>query len=494
MREVILSKLKRVRQRLRIVSLAQAASRGLLTGACMAAGLAALRLSSIGNFSVLGGVIALIGVPLLAVIVAGINCLLKRDWLPAARVVDRQYQLKDRTETALSFLNRQQSGIGGQCEELQLEDAAQHLQQVEPQLVVPMRMPSSSRWTAAALAVAVGLLCWPTDRQQVSAGPAEVIPEIVVEAQQVADDLQELLEKLPESHDPEIDALVEKLQAEAEALQEPGVDVREALAKLSEMQSELQAVAAQFNVAQTNEQLQGIGEALQSAQDLAPAGKALHAGEYDKAADELSKVDNPQLNRQESRAVSDKLKKASAGADQKGLKSLSQAAQELAEGIENDKPSQAKIGAAKLGECAKQQSNRTKVNDLLKKQSDKLGECKSRCQANGQSGGNKLAKNPSLQAGKGTNSQSKGDRTDLASKTNRENIQGQKGEQGAADVETISSPESDEKAQRGLKEVYHKYRKLSETVLDQENLPLGHRQTIRRYFEAIRPRAEDAAE
>ncbi len=494
MREEILGKLRRVRQRLWIVSIAQAAVRGLLMGACVAAGLVALRFSSVGEFSVLSGLIALIGMPLLTVTVAGVGCLLQKDWLPAARAIDRQYELKDRTETALAFLNRQQSGVAGQCEELQLEDAAQHLQQVEPQLVVPVRMPSSWRWTVAALAVAVGLLCWPTDRLQVSAGPAEAIPEIVAEAQQVADNLQELLEQLPENHDPEIDALVKQLQAEAQALQEPGVDLRDALAKLSEMQSELQAVAAQFNVAQTDEQLQGIGEALQSAQALAPAGKALQAGEYDKAADELSKLDNPQLNRQESRAVSDKLKQASAAADQKGLKSLSQAAQEMAEGIENDKPSQAKNGAAKLSECAKQQSNRTKVNDLLKKQCDKLSECKSRCQTNGQSGSNKLAKNPSLQAGKGTNSQSKGDRTDLASKTNRENIQGPKGEQGAADVETVSSPESDEKAQRGLKEVYHKYRKLSETVLDQENLPLGHRQTIRRYFEAIRPRTEDAAE
>jgi len=44
-----------------------------------------------------------------------------------------------------------------------------------------------------------------------------------------------------------------------------------------------------------------------------------------------------------------------------------------------------------------------------------------------------------------------------------------------------------------LKEVYSKYRKMSDAVLDSEDIPLGHRQTIRRYFEAIRPSAEDAA-
>jgi hypothetical protein len=40
--------------------------------------------------------------------------------------------------------------------------------------------------------------------------------------------------------------------------------------------------------------------------------------------------------------------------------------------------------------------------------------------------------------------------------------------------------------------MYQKYRKLSEAVLDSEPIPLGHRQTIRRYFELIRPQDLEA--
>ena len=118
MRQRILGKLKLVRQRLWIVSILDAAVRGLSLGAFFAAGLAVLRFGSVGDFSAPFGLIALIGVPLLAVIAAGVGCLLQADWLSAARAVDRRYDLKDRTETALAFLNRQQSGAVSPCEEL----------------------------------------------------------------------------------------------------------------------------------------------------------------------------------------------------------------------------------------------------------------------------------------------------------------------------------------------------------------------------------------
>ncbi len=37
------------------------------------------------------------------------------------------------------------------------------------------------------------------------------------------------------------------------------------------------------------------------------------------------------------------------------------------------------------------------------------------------------------------------------------------------------------------RETYQKFQKQSEAALDLEEIPLGHRQMIRRYFELIRP-------
>lgn len=491
MRELIFGKLKPVRQRQWLVSVLNATFQGLVVGATAATFTALLRLFQIGNISVLDGVVVLLGAPLVSAAVAGVWCLIKGDWRYAAHAIDQCYELKDRTETALAFLNRKDSSKAGEFEELQLADAVHHLHRIEAAKVVPVKMPASWRWATVTTTFAVILLCWPTGRSLVNAGPSQPIDAIVAEAEIVEENLQELLDQLPENHDPKIEALIKELQAKANEMKEPGVDVREALAKMSEMQSALQAVAAQFNVAATDEQMKSIGEALQSAESLQQAGQALQDGKYEKAAEELTKLDNPKLDRKESRAVSDKLQKASESSTQSGMKKLSEAAKEMSEGMKNDNPSQCKSGASKLAECAKKQGNCKKIGDLLKKQCDKLGECKGNCQSNCQ--GNKQAKNPSLKAGKGTNSEIQGEKTDLAAKRNEEKIQGLKGEQGDSDVETITTPEAEEQAKRGLKEVYSKYRKMSDAVLDSEDIPLGHRQTIRRYFEAIRPNAEDAA-
>ena len=71
-------------------------------------------------------------------------------------------------------------------------------------------------------------------------------------------------------------------------------------------------------------------------------------------------------------------------------------------------------------------------------------------------------------------------------------LTGKQTEEGEIEVETTHSPEGKQDAQRGYRETYDKYQKISEAVLESEPIPLGHRQTIRRYFEAIRPTQAEA--
>ena len=373
MRETILSKLKPVRRRQLLVAVIKGLLRGLLVGGFVALLIGILRLAQLRNVTAFGGMSVLISVPLLSAIAAGLWSVIKTDWRIVARAVDQSYELKDRTETALAFLNRQDARKGNELEELQLADAVHHLQKVEPKKVVPFEMPASSRWAPAIAVLALVPLCWPTVSSQVSAGPSQPIDAIVTEAEIVEEDLQALLDQLPEDHDPEIDALIKELQAKANEMKEPGVDVREALAKMSEMQTALQAVAAQFNVAATDEQMKAIGEALQSAEALQQAGQALQDGQYEKGAEELAKLEDPKLDRKESRAVSEKLQKASEKSAQNGLKKLSEATKELSEGMKNDNQAQSKSGISKLAESAKKQGNAKKISDMLKKQCDKLG-------------------------------------------------------------------------------------------------------------------------
>src|SRR5260370_42313625 len=93
---------------------------------------------------------------------------------------------------------------------------------------------------------------------------------------------------------------------------------------------------------------------------------------------------------------------------------------------------------------------------------------------------------PSQDWGAGISGNVFGNRTNL--KTNHEikEITGTPGD-GPSEMETTHSPEGRQVAGRSYKEAYQKYRKMSEAVLDSEPIPLGHRQTIRKYFELIRP-------
>jgi hypothetical protein len=68
-------------------------------------------------------------------------------------------------------------------------------------------------------------------------------------------------------------------------------------------------------------------------------------------------------------------------------------------------------------------------------------------------------------------------------------ITGQESPGGETDVETMTAPETAQKAVRRYRNQSDKYEQLTESVLDSEPIPLGHRQTIRRYFKMIRPRS-----
>ena len=69
------------------------------------------------------------------------------------------------------------------------------------------------------------------------------------------------------------------------------------------------------------------------------------------------------------------------------------------------------------------------------------------------------------------------------------NLKGKDSGTGESDIETEKGPEQDQEAVRQYRQNREKYEAMSESVLESETIPLGHRQTIRRYFEMIRPSA-----
>jgi hypothetical protein len=485
----ILGTLKPVRRRQQSLLMIRWGAVGLLVSSLigLALGLIQWRFPGL-KFSTLWVGSVLAAGPLAGVLIALIR---DESWHRAAEAVDTEYRLKDRTLTALDFeTNRYTTPV----HELQLADAEAHLAQVDPRRVVPFRVPRVVPYALGTLSAAVlllGLLPWlrPTPVQAKPPAPLERVLAAADEARDNLDDLEKLARK---EKDPQLEKLVQKLVEKLEAMKQPGVDVKEALAKLSEMQAAITAQQAQFNVGLVDAQMQSLGEAMASTQALEAAGQALQQGKYDQAAEKLDQVD-PKFDRKEAKTLKEKLKKAAKGMGEAGLAELSEATTAMADSLDGESDCQG--AAKKLGKLARAQGRRKKINDLLSLQCQNLSECKGNCQNNNTAKYRlkKKSENPSSSWGMATSGNTDGEPTKLDSARKRDTVKGQMGE-GPSETETSHSPEGRQTASRQYREDYQKYRKMTEAALNSEPIPLGHRQTIRKYFELIRPQGDEARE
>jgi hypothetical protein len=486
MDDVLFARLAPVRRRQQGLRYVRAASLGLLVSSLAA--IAAAMVSWFTNRPMqIWQVAALIAAgPLVASLIAAWR---RSTWHAAAAAIDEACGLKDRATTAVEFVtHRERTPL----EALQIADALEHLASVPLQTVVAWRMPRVLPLALGSLVLALALWLWPAGPAVSEARMAPPPPAVIEVSEQIADDLHELEAIARQEHDPELQALVGQLQEQAAAMQRPGVDLRAALATLSEMQAAIQAQQAQYNVAAADAQLQSLGAALGSAQALQPAGQALNEGKYAQAAADLERLNDLQLGRNEAQALKEKLRQAASDMSQAGLASLSKTVSEMSESTGD---------CQKCQQCARclakeisQHAARRRINDLLQCQSCRLCECKGNCQKDSYARGKKPSKSnrSSTNFGMATSGNLDGEASRLLAGRKLEQLKGQSGE-GPSETETSHSPEGHAEAQRQYRDVYKKYQRLSEAVLDSEPIPLGNRHMIRRYFESIRPSQADAA-
>ncbi|MFO0953360.1 MAG: hypothetical protein U0835_19845 [Isosphaeraceae bacterium] len=410
-------------------------------------------------------------------------------WRASARAVDAQYGLKDRTLTAVEFAARPPAGG---VHELQLADAEAHLARLDARKVTPLRVPRVLPFSLGAFAAALVILGLtplfrPRPAEAKVPAPLERVVAAAEEARENLDDLDKLAKK---EKDPQLEKLVQELFDKISEMKQPGVDVKDALAKLSEMQAAIAAQQAQFNVGLVDAQMQSLGEALASTQALESAGQALQQGKYEQAAESLEQAE-PKFDRKEAKTLKDKLKKSAKQMAEAGLAELSEATTEMADSVDDEGTCQG--AAKKLGKLARAQGRRKAINDLLSLQCQNLSECKSNCQKNSTAKFTlrKKSENPSSNWGMSTSGNTDGEKTKLDSARNRDTVKGQMGE-GPSESETSHSPEGRQTASRQYRDNYQKYRKMTEAALNSEPIPLGHRETIRRYFELIRPQEDEA--
>ncbi len=500
MREAIYAALRPVRSRQQTLFALRCMVAGLIAGAVVGLGVGLARVAFGLEVSWAIGAAAVVVGPLLGLIV-GVS--LRRDWHDAAVAVDAHYGLKDRAVTALAFA---QQAAPTDLQEMQIGEALGHLGKVQPKAVVPLEAPRALPVAVVAFILATVALAWPLPEREALAGPAPV-PEHIAAAvaetkariaaleKQLAETTQDMEDEKADEEKKGLKELLEKLKQKVEEIDQPGNDEKEALAKLSEMQAAVQSMANQLDVAALDGQLSKLGEALAASQAFEGAGKALQDGKLEKAAKELEKLEEVKLTPKEEKALVEKLEQLKKQTGDAGQGSLSEAVGELADAL--------KSGNGKVGQAAKNLAKkvnnavkRKKANELLNAANEDFKDAKSQCQNNG---GLRIKQpqksdNPSSTWGRAISGNIDGEKTKLNGKRNELQLTGTPGGEGDSDVETTATPEAREKASREYKENFKKFAKESETVIDGEPIPLGHRQMVKKYFELIRPSNSDATD
>ncbi|TWU06374.1 hypothetical protein Pla52n_20950 [Stieleria varia] len=404
--------------------------------------------------------------------------------LATARLVDQHYRLKDRTITGLQF-QRDADPV----RLLQADDARRHLRQVDPRDCVPITANRPALYSAASMLVIatalLGLARPPLD-SGIDATPVALAGDQAGDLREtMLDDLERLKEDVDQ---PELDDLTEKLDELIEELENESMDERDMMATLSEMEQAIQSAREAMQLEMTDAQMQALAAAIEPSEAMKAAAAAMKEGDYDKAAEKLEKIDPADLNDKERRAVADNLKqflsKLPAGKQGK----LSGAAEQMQAGLESKNLSECKDGMCKLAGLCKSQSQCKKIGECMACQLNKLSQCKSQCRG-GKNGGNNASKSnsPKNSWGRGaTGKANDGEATRLDATRNQEQLTGQQGD-GPSESEVIAAPEGEQDAARQYASRYQEFRNQAEAVLDSEPLPLGHRETVRQYFESIRP-------
>lgn len=445
------------------------------------------------------------------------------DLAMTARMVDRAAGTRDRLATALEFTSQSSA----EPRQLALQECLAYVRGKDFAPHLPWRMPPEARWIWVPLC-AMALLRWDA---QVTAAARHAQVESATQAMAPAlAELQKLAQEMEKRADPStsdaMKRLAEELRKSAERLRadakNSGDAQKSTLRELSALEDLVRQMQEQQRTQFTAEELQELAKALRQNPATDEAGKQLANGELAAAAESLEKKAEELTTKGDERTAEEIQKALQAAleraAQQKQASpSARQAAQQgsaATEAMKNLAGLLRKMPAARgasPGQPGQQQMSPQALQRLLTAIEDlKQGEEKG-----GQAGAQKGSDGETLmqafehrpsddQAGE-KNSRPSGrpggeldkgtTETPFAEKSNPSTPKGAdlalRGLQGAGETASQLLPgatSDDAKARRKYKDLYEAMAPAAEEAVQQENIPLGSRYFVKRYFEAIRPR------
>jgi hypothetical protein len=455
-----------------------------------------------------------------AVVVAlGVTLLRVPRLTAVAHWLDRAAETRDRLYTALAFHES-----AGEPHTLAVQECSRYAARTDFTTRARLRWPGRLGWLVVP-ALALAFLQWEARMT------AEARATSAAAAREIVDDparqLEELARKMEQGADSEeLKKLAEELRRRAERLRaeakNPEDAEKAALREISELENLVREMQKQPSASR---ELQELAKALQQSEKTQAAADALRGGDLAKAAEELEKSlrelaknkdeRTPEAVKQaleqalkhlaEQRQLSEQMQQLrqqmqQGGAASQTMKQLAEALRKM--GGDNNPGIPPSPGGRPMTEqemkalLAALQNMKNGENQQSKdgpsRQGQGLAIMESFAPADGRKPGQPgdrqmSAGNPGTENDKGTTNDPLGHERDAAGKNARaQQLAGRLGDGETLQQFLPSAGDASRSGQR-YREIYQAMAPAAEEAVLQENIPLGSRFFIKRYFEAIRP-------
>lgn len=421
----------------------------------------------------------------------------------AAESIDSAYGLDDRFLTSQSILSNTDERSRSLAERVQLDDCLTFVPQVKPKEVVAYRCPRSLFYAVLPLAVLLTILgaTLPNVTLAVDKTPNEtVVDAIKILKTEIQEPLREMVRENPEND--EVKQLDLQVTQFIHSLEEVRDDPKKGLAIISGMERRIKETVEAFQIEAADRSFQEIAGALSQCEVTRTAADALLSEDYDKAANELEKIDFDKIDARERQKLAQRLENVAKTIRSRRQEQLAQLTEQLSEELLNSKCASCKNTACKLaGKCKGQKLNKSTAQKL-NCQLARLGLCKSNCAGACAS----CEMNCSDKSGTARKSASQGNPdastagkeaasnpltgTPTSLKTERElhQIDGVSNGEGASEIAvTKTEVHSAEKIKTSYRDEEHTFQQERENAIRNEEIPFERREVIRNYFESIRP-------
>ena len=410
----------------------------------------------------------------------------------AARTIDTDASLKDRVISGLEQIQQQTSET---LTALQLQDTTNRLQAVPVNQVARYTVPRETKFIALVAIFLVGFSFVEFFAPPATSTEIDFSPQIAAEADTLLKEIEKAKKEAEQGDDEELAELLKEIEKRALELKKPQIAPKEALARMTELSALLKTKVNPQKMAQQESLMSGLGQQFIGNPYLGEFGQQLKRGDYQQAAAKLDQVTKklPEFEKEKRQNISDELKRGGKSLQGTDLDGLGTELSGAGEGLANDdvEGAQTRLRAS---------SKKMRDMSLLKKRNLQLAKLLSECEAckagiAGVCQSNKagltyaLSQNPSNSAGRATSAGQLGQVTSLDSTLNLEQITGVQGE-GSSTVQTSKTSAEGQQSAVSYKDAYTKYQKLSEDALTQEQIPLGYKFYVKRYFESIKPSEE----